>query len=665
MIRGFARSWSVITIATLMISVIVGSLLVATSVALHSSYRFDLSLAERSQFIISSSLQNGALPFAIATEDNELMRSIIESQMQYEEVYAIEIKNDDGKILYRSEKQLHPTSLTITPRSIEIRSPYESVPLDGLDTGNLNAGSPETGNSHTSSLGTLTVYFSSDSLEDAIKSQAIFAGAILLLTIFVIAAVLYLFHRIITKHLRMTLKTMDAIKNGQSLDWSEPVTPSLKEMHILYDSLRQLSLAIFERDAKLNESLQQALDAKRTAEQAEHFKDDFIRAICHDIRTPVGVVLNLLALIRKDSDKYHLDHSLSDKLNACHQSAQVLDDVMSELFDFDQFQTMELIERKERVNVAEFFDRIAVLYAAKFESKNISFSITRSDTGTPDIPVTASFDQKKVTLIVENIVDNALKFTPSGSVQVEWGIFDHELRLRIKDSGIGIPEDKFGLIFDRHTQLQSPVTSQHEGRGLGLFYVKRLLDVIGATVKISSKLDIGTVFSIYIPITEVDDHSVQTPFNSPMVNKTASGSNLFSEQPVKVLIIDDDEGTCFTLSQMLAQYGIESTCENIPEIGYKRLITDAPDLVFIDYHMTGLSGDKLAQKAQNILSPNATFFVCITAESNRKSLAMLGEIFHEVYLKPFKAEILEDILKNVATSKSVTDTIISSFRSPS
>lgn len=649
-----SQHWRVVTIASALTAVVVISLITASGVSLYSSYRFDLELAHRSQEIIATSLQKGGLPFAVATQDTGLIESIIETNLQYDEIYAIEIKDAEGNPIHRNEKKLDDSGIKIVPRTLEISSPYESVPLDTLDS---PASTP-------SSLGTITIYYSTEELEQTILNQVIFAGGILLLAISVIGFLLFLFNRLIMRYLDRTVRTMESIERGEKLEWNDSRAPSLHELRVIYESLQRLSTTIFERDARLKVSLQEALDAKVAAEQAEHFKDDFIRAISHDIRTPVGVVVNLLGLIDKESARQELDKSLIDKLSACYQSAQVLNDVTSELFDFDQFQNMELVEHREPVELEALFTRITGMYKCKFEDRGIGFCV-KHDNGSSRTPIRrVCLDQKKLTLMIENLIDNALKFTPAGSVTLSWSTADDLLCIRVKDSGIGIPEDKLSVIFDRHTQLQSPITTQHEGRGLGLFYVRRLADAIGATIKVSSKEGIGSVFSVDVPYSAIVQPVNETPaITHEKIQVGAANTPIArSSDSLRVLIIDDDEATCFTLSEMLAQHGIECGTENIPEIGYKRLIEDAPDLVFIDYHMTGLSGDKLAQKAQQILSSNATFFVCITAESNRKSLAMLNEVFQEVYLKPFDPNRLDLILKQVADSKRVTSSILSSLK---
>ncbi len=628
----------VTTIVTLLTGFVVITLLTASAVSLYTSYQFDLSLVKRSQDAIAASLQKGGLAFAVAIQDMDLVQSIVESYVDEEDVHSIEIKNTAGALIYHKSRPSDQVPIKITPRIINLQAGYSGVPLN-----ELNNQAPV-----VKPVGSIVIYFSTESLEKSVTNQIMFAGGILFAATCVITIVIFQFNQVIMLYLNQSLSTISAIQREAKINWDNKKPPRLYELHVIYDSLKSLSKTIYDRNYSLEISLQEALESKNALERAEHFKDDFIRAIAHDIRTPLGAVLNLLDLIQADIRKSDLSGSAGVMFDACFKSAQVLNDVTSELFDFEQFQSKELIENREVIYLEAFFAQFAGMYQKSFSDRGLALLVKH---GVSHLPIRqVSVDKKKLTLIIENIIDNALKFTPAGAVSLSWSTNGNTLNIDIKDSGVGIPDDKLSVIFDRYTQIQSPITTDHEGRGLGLYYVKRLSEVIGAKVSVTSKEGLGTLFSLEVPCYPVESPSA--PPTTLSLRQNRPGDQL------RVLIIDDDEATCFTLSQMLASHGIESTIENIPELGYQRLIKEAPDLVFIDYHMPGLSGDKLAQKAKEALSQNATFFVCITAESNRSSLDMLDAIFHALFLKPFNPRRLETILSQVSSSKNVTDSII-------
>ena len=637
-----AKPLRLVTIATVFTFVVVIALSVASGVALHSGYNFDREMARRNEYIISSSLQGGVLPFALATQDQELIKSIIDRYLQYEEIYGIKVMDSTGEVVYRNERGVSGT-VEIVPKTYNILSSYDSVAIDGFDPIKQDA---------LSTLATVTIFFSSEQLENNVKRQAVFAGGILALAICCIVILLYLFNRLISTYLRTAIQLMGAVEKGERVDESQIGAPLIDEVRVIHRSLKHLSESTFERNLQLEKSLVEALQAKATALKAEEFKDDVIRAISHDIRTPVGVIVNLLEILCKDAAKLKVHGALTYKLDACYQSAKILSNVTDELFDLEQFQRQELISSKEETDLQALFSGIRCLYEQRFADKRIGFTVTPNNENHCTFPASVYLDQRKVTLILENIIDNALKFTKSGSVSVEWGVGNGVVCVSVKDSGRGIPEDKVDIIFGKHSQLENPVSCRHEGRGLGLYYVRRLLDFIGGTVEVHSKVGIGSVFKLSIPFDWVE------------VGRNSQSASPQSRAVVglKALVIDDDEATCFTLKQMLTEHNVDCAVECIPEIGLSRLIKDAPDLVFIDYHMPGLSGDRLAQKAQLSLSPNATFFVCITAECNRASIQGLSDVFQDVYRKPFKSQRLGEILERVIESKRFTSSVISSLK---
>lgn len=641
--------WSIVNIVSLLTALIATALITASGVALLSSYHFDRYLAQRSLETISSTLQSGGLPFAVATQDVDLISSIVGHHLKNDLVYAIEVMDSSGSQVYRGAKDISD-SVKIAGRAFDLHSPYSAISLNKVDLED----SPE-----TNTLGSIIIYFTTEQLDNSILGQAAFGGGILLLSIIFITVLLYIFNRLISTRLARAMTVIEALEHGEPPEWNDREAPSIYELRVIYNALKHLSNTILDRDLRLKQSLEEALEAKYQSQQAEQFKDDFIRRISHDIRTPVGVVRNLLDLIYEESQKANLHKSLLSKINSCTRSAHVLSDVTTELFDFDQFERMNLVEIRSEIDVREFFRGIYSLYEHQFGVKGLNFSLRRISSNVE--PSIVSFDYSKVTLIMENILDNALKFTKTGAVSVEWLASRGSIEVNIRDSGIGIPEDKLNLIFDKHTQLEEPNTSIHQGRGLGLFYVSRLCEVIGATVSVTSKCNIGSCFSLVFPYSPPDINcSISAGHFRDSNESLIVDAKLF--ESLKVLIIDDDEATCFTLGQMLFQHGVKSATENIPEIGYKRILEEAPDLVFIDYHMPRLSGDTLAQKAKSRLSHNATFLVCITAESNPEALYKLSETFSEIYIKPFNPKRLREILENVVRSKMVAASIVNTFK---
>ncbi len=629
------RSVKLATILSLMAVLLIGVISLFASVILFSDYKFNERALKRSETIFSGGLLKGAMPLAIASNDMELIRSIVHDHLEFEEIFGVAIYSPDGAVIYREEK---PTTskIGILARTYDVVSPYQNLEIDQLKDEN---------ELRKKVLGKITIYFSTARLHDSVNNQLYFAISMILTSIILSFALIFSFNRYVSIRLAHVVKLIESIKEGTRFaDERKPL--DINELDVIDSSLRDMANTIFERDNEIKNSLNDALEAKVQAQKAEEFKDDFIRAISHDIKTPIGVVVNLLELIREENSLIKIDSPVSAKVDACYRSAKLLANITDELFNLDQFQRHELVNRPESVNIKELFINIASLYDRKFLNKGITLKLMESNQYQLPHTTEILIDESKLILLLENIIDNALKFTVNGWVCVTWALSPQALKVSVRDSGIGIPDDQIQSIFDKHRQLGDLSTSRHCGRGLGLYYVKRLVEVMEAELTVSSKVGIGSVFDLTFPCKIID------PLPSTKLDKSS----------LKILIIDDDEMTCFTLTKMLEKLGLESSYECIPEIGYSRLIKESPDLVFIDYHMPSTSGDEVAQKAKSILPPHTSFYVCVTAEQNSKKLTMLEGIFDTIMKKPFSTQELIKVIGYATMSKRVTTNLLAKIK---
>ncbi len=621
------------TLLSFMAILLISVISLCAGIVVYSDYKFNEAALERSEIILANGLLKGSMPLAVATGDIDLIKTIVHDHLAFDEIYAISIRSLNGESLYAEEKSAGSKG-NILPKSYKLMSPYENLTMDTFNPGN---------NVVEKELGSVTIYFSTARLQDEVNKQLYLAIFIILMAIILCSLLILAFNRYFSGKLKQVVSLIETIKTGQRIiDPQESHT--IQELVVIDSHLRNMANTIYDRDNELQMTLNNALEAKATAQNAEEFKDYFISAISHDIKTPVGVVVNLLELINEEAIVRISDAALLQKISACYQSAKLLSDITGELFNLEQFQKKELINRCAITSVNDLFDKIASLYEQKCYNQNLLFKVKNANPSHDAIPKNIFIDENKLILMMENIIDNAMKFTNDGLISVSWEIIGQTLRVSIRDSGIGIPEDKLVCIFEKHRQLGDPVKDRHDGRGLGLYYVKQLAEVMKAELIVSSKVGLGTIFEITVPLEKSE--YVQSPITSPHA------------ESIRTLIIDDNEPTCFMLTEVLAKMGVESTYECIPELGYNKLIKEAHDLVFIDYHMKNLSGDAIAKRARKILSQNSTIYVCITAEPDAEKLKMLESIFHVVLRKPFARAEIEKIVNFAITSKHVASNIM-------
>ena len=234
---------------------------------------------------------------------------------------------------------------------------------------------------------------------------------------------------------------------------------------------------------------------RQDAEEASGRKTRLLNAVSHDIRNPVNTINLMAEVIRRTAENPAGVTQVPQMARRLQSTAQSLVALVSQVLDIAHLDSGHLQLCESTFSLNEFIDSKRRDLAPLAEAKSLSF-----DSGTPERLVRLRTDRIKLDRIITNLVTNAIKFTSNGSVSIGATLTDiGAVAIRVRDTGIGIPDHEIERIFDEFARFNVPLGKLNGGWGLGLAISRRLANFIGADIIVESKLGRGTVFTVTLP----------------------------------------------------------------------------------------------------------------------------------------------------------------------
>jgi signal transduction histidine kinase/DNA-binding response OmpR family regulator len=327
----------------------------------------------------------------------------------------------------------------------------------------------------------------------------------------------------------------------------------------------------------------EAAQALFRAEAADRAKSEFLANMSHEIRTPMNGVLGMAELLTR-TELTPRQKTFTDVIT---KSGNALLTIINDILDFSKINAGQLTLDVEPFCLAEAVEDVAALVSARVAEKNLEL-IVRID---PRLPAYVAGDVGRFRQIVINMLGNAVKFTEKGHVLIDVsgetvdGVV--QLKVRVEDTGIGIPADKLANVFEKFAQVDGSSTRRHEGTGLGLAIAARLVDLMGGKIGLESEVGRGSIFW----------------FSAPMPAHEATASDATVPVDVtgsRVLVIDDNPVNREILLEQLRNWGFDCAAAESGAIGLAFLDRAAQlgasvDCVILDYQMPGMSGPDVAK----------------------------------------------------------------------
>ena len=329
----------------------------------------------------------------------------------------------------------------------------------------------------------------------------------------------------------------------------------------------------------------QLITAKEKAEESDRLKSAFLANLSHEIRTPMNGILGFARLLNEP----HV--TFGDQKMFIEQVEKSSDRMLNTITNVVNISAIESGQMKisiSTVNVNEQIEKIYTIYKSEVERKGLRLSINTALSLKEAIIET---DSEKLHATLCNLVNNAIKFTHTGSIEFGYEKKEKHLVFFIKDTGVGIPDDKKEIIFERFRQGSESMTRGYEGAGLGLSIARAYVEILGGKIWAETKPGKGSTFYFTLPyIVEQEKEAVATDVSAGI----EKGSHT---EKLKIMIVEDDDSSELFLSTALEMYckemltartGIEAVeiCRNNPDL----------DLILMDIRMPDMDGYEATKK---------------------------------------------------------------------
>ncbi len=442
----------------------------------------------------------------------------------------------------------------------------------------------------------------------------------------------------------------------------EEQTQNLKqqqeELQMTNEELEEQTQSLEMKNKEVENARTDIEQKTRQLEISSRYKSEFLANMSHELRTPLNSLL-ILSRDLAENKKKNLSTDQVESAEIIHKSGQDLLGLINEVLDLSKIEAGKMALNLERLSFRDFVSELHRNFKHQTTNKKLDFNI-QLEKGLPEAIRT---DSKRLDQIMKNLVSNAIKFTDKGSIDItvqKQG--ENFIAISVKDTGIGVAKDKQAAIFEAFHQGDGSTSRKYGGTGLGLSISRELAKLLGGEIRLESKVDEGSTFTLILPVEPPDQEAPAKAYikkdNShkpaPEFDKTgdfrnypsiADDRNDITDKDTVVLVVEDDSKFAEILLKLAHQKGFKCLAAATGEDGLTMVTQYKPHAVILDIDLPGMSGNTVLTELKS--NPATRHIPVHIMSVNERTIDSIKEGAIEYLTKPVDKKQLEQAFNRI------------------
>lgn len=412
-----------------------------------------------------------------------------------------------------------------------------------------------------------------------------------------------------------------------------------------YEALHSQAELLEEKVAERTESLYEMMEKAKVASEA---KSEFLAVMSHEIRTPLNGVIGALNLMKNTE----LSSRQSMLLNTTLHSSELLLTIINDILDYSKIESGKLSLHLHALDLLSMVENLDNLYRPLAEAKGLNFEI--STEGLQNRYVMA--DRNRIQQIFNNYLNNAIKFTETGSILVRMKNLENgHFYLEVKDSGIGIDQSSIDLLFQDFSQVHTGANRNFGGTGLGLAICRKLAKIMGGDVDVHSVYGQGSTFCACLDLSHLSEQSYHEKTQKP-VQKVILNSSSSTQAGMKprLLVVEDNDINQFIAKELLESEGYHVTLANHGVEAIEKVQYHYFDVILMDCHMPKMDGYEATKRLRELNVSTPIIALTANAQLSDKEKCFASGM-DDFATKPFEPKVLFETIEKWLKIRSVPE----------